>query len=119
MASVLLLSVGVLLPSNASAIHPSDAINHVGQEVVVSGLVADVSVSIFLNKMGNVFIDFGDKYPDQTLSAWIPAGCLLAQDPWIMSLRGKTIQVRGTVEIYKGKPEIKVLSRDEITNTSF
>jgi DNA/RNA endonuclease YhcR with UshA esterase domain len=32
-----------------------------------------------------------------------------------VTLQGKVIGITGTVEMYKGRPEIKVLSREQIT----
>jgi hypothetical protein len=29
-------------------------------------------VAVFVSKRGNVFINFGDKYPDQTFTGWVP-----------------------------------------------
>jgi hypothetical protein len=107
---VFALSAGPLLSADEILIDPSDAARHVGQSVAVSGLV----VAVFVSKSGNAFINFGDKYPKQTFTGWIPAGNPLAHDPWIKSLEGKTIKVQGVVELYRGKPEIKIVSRDQI-----
>jgi DNA/RNA endonuclease YhcR with UshA esterase domain len=38
----------------------------------------------------------------------------LAGDSWTATVEGKTIGITGTVELYKGKPEIKVLSKAQI-----
>jgi hypothetical protein len=63
-------STGRLLSADEPLINPTDAPTHVGQNVTVSGLVA----SVFVSKRGNAFINFGDKYPNQTFTGWIPAG---------------------------------------------
>jgi DNA/RNA endonuclease YhcR with UshA esterase domain len=42
-------------------------------------------------------------------SGYIPAGSELPDNPWTASLQGKVIGITGTVELYRGKPEIKVL----------
>ena len=74
------------------------------------GLVGAVSTS----RKGNAFINFGAPYPNQTFTGYIPAGTALANDPWLQSLRGKTVGITGLVELYKGKPEIRVSDKSQI-----
>jgi hypothetical protein len=57
------LSAGPLLFADESQIDPGDALNHVRENVTVSGLV----VAVFVSKHGNAFINFGDKYPQPDL----------------------------------------------------
>lgn len=109
---VLALSSGPLLSADEPLIDPTDAPTHVGQNVTVSGLVVAVSVS----KRGNAFINFGDKYPNQTFTGWIPAGTPLARDSSLQLLQGKTVKITGVIELYRGKPEIKITSRDQIVS---
>jgi hypothetical protein len=75
------------------------------------GIVTAVSTS----KRSNTFINFGGVYPNQTFTGWIPAGTPLASDPSIKSLQGKRIMISGLIELSRGKPEIRILSRDQIT----
>ena len=70
---------------------------------------------VFTSKSGNTFLNFGAAYPDQTFTGWLPAGTPLASDPAIQSLQGKKVKITGTIELYRGKPEIKILSSDQIT----
>jgi hypothetical protein len=65
-------------------------------------------------KKGNTFLNFRAKYPNQTFTGYIPAGSELSGDRWTITLQGKVIGLTGTVELYQGKPEIKVLSRSQI-----
>ena len=92
-------------------IKDSEAAQYVGKNVEVRGLV----VAVFTSKKGNTFLDFGGKYPNQTFTGYIAAGSELAGDRWTVTLQGKVIGITGTVDLYKGKPEIKVLSREQIT----
>jgi len=39
-------------------------------------------------------------------------------DCWAIPLRGKVIGVTGTIELYKGKAEIKVLAMKQITGAA-
>jgi DNA/RNA endonuclease YhcR with UshA esterase domain len=99
------------LAQTSTVIPDSDAPQHIGQNATVEGVVTAVSTS----KKGNTFINFRNVYPNQTFTGWIPAGTSLAADPSIQSLQGKKIKITGLIELYRGKPEIKILSRDQIT----
>jgi DNA/RNA endonuclease YhcR with UshA esterase domain len=88
----------------------SEAAQHIGQNVIVEGVVT----AVFSSKKGNTFVNFGGVYPNQTFTGWIPAGTPLASDPSIKSLQGKRIKITGLIELYRGKLEIKVLSRSQI-----
>jgi hypothetical protein len=109
----LLLLLG-LLPKlhglDLPVIKDSEAAQFVGQSLEVRGLVVAVSTS----RKGNAFINFGAPYPNQTFTGYIPAGTALANDPWLQSLRGKTVGITGLVELYKGKPEIRVSDKSQI-----
>jgi DNA/RNA endonuclease YhcR with UshA esterase domain len=109
---VFALSTGRLLSADAPLIDPFDAPNYIKQNVTVSGLVTNV----FVSKRGNAFINFGDKYPNQTFTGWIPAGTPLVSDPSLQELQGKTVKITGVIELYHGKPEIKITSRDQIVS---
>jgi hypothetical protein len=106
------LSAGPLLSADEPQIDPYEAPTHIGQSVAVSGVV----VAVFVSKAGNVFINFGDKYPNQTFTGWIPAGTPLASDPSLQELQGKTVKITGTINLYHGKPEIKITSKDQIVS---
>jgi len=104
----------VWLPSLSRADPPTisacDASKCVGQTVLVEGVVTVVSTT----KKGITLIYLGGYYPNQCLTAWIPPGTDLARDN-LKSLRGKKIKVKGTIQLSRPKPDIKVLSRDQIT----
>jgi DNA/RNA endonuclease YhcR with UshA esterase domain len=91
-------------------IKDSEAAQYVGKNVEVRGLV----VAVYTSKKGNTFLNFGAKYPNQTFTGYIPAGAELGGDRWTITLQGKVIGITGTVEMYQGKPEIKVLSMSQI-----
>jgi hypothetical protein len=89
----------------------SQAADHVGEYVVVVGVVSDAKVS----SKGNAFLNFGGRFPNHVFTGFVPAGNPLATDPWLMSLNGKRIRIEGIVELYRGKPEIKITSRGQIS----
>ena len=91
-------------------IEDSEAAQYVGKNVEVRGFVVSVTTS----PLGTAFINFGREYPNQTFAGFIAAGSKIATDQRIATLQGKIIGITGTVELYRGKPEIKVLSADQI-----
>jgi DNA/RNA endonuclease YhcR with UshA esterase domain len=109
---VVAFSAGPLLSANELLIDPGEASNHLRENVSVSGLV----VAVFVSKRGNVFINFGDKYPSQTFTGWVPAGTPLTSDASLELLQGKTVKISGVIELNHGKPEIRITSKDQIVS---
>jgi len=71
--------------------------------------------AVFTSNKGNIFINFGGKYPHQTFTGYIPADSALAGgDSSVAGLEGKRIKIAGTIDLYKGKPEIKITSKDQL-----
>jgi RecJ-like exonuclease len=91
-------------------IKDSEAVQYVGKNVEVRGLVISVTTS----PLGTACISFGREYPDQTFAGFIAVGSKMETDQRIAMLPGKIIGVSGTVELYEGKPEIKITSIDQI-----
>jgi len=86
-------------------IKDSEAIRYVGKYVEVCGLVVSVTTSPF----GTAFINFGREYPNQIFAAFVPADSGITADQ-ITKLQGKNVGIVGTIELHKGKPEIKIMS---------
>jgi RecJ-like exonuclease len=102
-----------LIPTRADelpVIKDSEAVQHVGKNVEVRGFV----VSFTTSPLGTAFINFGREYPNQTFAGFIAAGSKIATDELIAMLQGKIIGISGTIELYQGKPEIEVMSIDQI-----
>jgi hypothetical protein len=91
-------------------IKDSEAVQYVGKNVEVRGLVVSVTIS----PLGTAFINFGREYPDQTFAGFIAAGSKMGTDERIAMLQGKIIGIIGIIELYQGKPEIEVTSTDQI-----
>ncbi len=86
-------------------ISPAQAVNYVGQEVVVRGEITQIVLSVNLT----THINFGGLYPKHAFTATIfKANQKLF--PHIRDLDGKLVHVQGVVHLYRGKPEI-VLTR--------
>jgi DNA/RNA endonuclease YhcR with UshA esterase domain len=92
-------------------IRDTEAIEYVGQNVTVEGTV----VAVFRSKNGNTFLNFGGPYPHQTFTGWIPKASELPDRLTLAGLEGKKVKITGTINLYKGKPEIKIVSKDQLT----
>jgi RecJ-like exonuclease len=91
-------------------IKDSDAIKYVGKQVEVGGRV----VSVITSPLGTAFINFGGEYPNQTFAGFIAAGSRIAGDQRLTMIQGRTISITGTIRLREGKPEIEILSADQI-----
>jgi len=92
-------------------IKDSEAIRYVGKEVEVRGRVVSVTTS----PLGTTFISFGREYPRQTFAGFISAGSRISTDRRLTMIQGKIISIIGTIRIRDGKPEIEIVSADQIT----
>src|SRR6516165_11405383 len=106
----LLLNVMTARADKPTVIKDSEAIQYVGKKVEVRGRVVSVTTS----PLGTTFINFGGEYPNQRFAGFIAAGSPIARDQRLTMIQGKTISITGTIELYKGKPEITVVSADQI-----
>lgn len=107
--AICILTLGAT-PALAETIQPTDAQAHVGQTATIEGTVSEVH---FANRSETTFIDFGGTYPDNAFTAVI-----LKEDaakfPSVEGLTGKTVDVTGSIDLYKGKPEIILRSADQL-----
>jgi DNA/RNA endonuclease YhcR with UshA esterase domain len=97
------------MAQTATVIADTDAAKHIGEKVTVEGIVVEV-----LTHGRNFFIDLGNSYPHQTITGWIPENSGLADESRFYGLEGKKVKITGTIELYKGKPEIKIMSKDQL-----
>jgi exonuclease VII large subunit len=95
-------------PADVLVITREQAKDHVGEEVVVQGRVSQIGAS---ERSHTLFLNFGGRYPSNVFTAVIFSRHLQAF-PGARSWEGKTVKIRGHVQLYKGKPEI-VLERPE------
>src|SRR6202043_2073569 len=101
----LLLCVSSILADEQRVIKDSEAIRYVGRYVEVYGLVVSVTTS----PLGTAFINFGREYPNQIFAGFVAADSGITTDQ-ITKLQGKNVGIVGTIELHKGKPEIKIMS---------
>lgn len=111
MKSALLAFALLLLasPVLAGAIPATDAAKHVGETATVVGEVSGVHTAKSVT-----FINMGDRYPNQLFTAII-FGSDSAAIGDVSNLEGRTIGVTGVIKLYKGKPEIALKSKGQIT----
>jgi RecJ-like exonuclease len=107
----LLLCAIVAYADRPIVIQESEAIQYVGKEVEVRGKVVSVTTS----PLGTAFINFGREYPNQRFAGFIAAGSPIATDPRLTMIQGKIIGIRGTIQLRDGKPEIEIVSADQIS----
>jgi hypothetical protein len=110
LAIALACLVSVLQAGSVRVVADADAAKFVGRNVEVRGQVA----SVYIGKHGDAYVFFGAGYPKQTFTGYIPAGWTFSGGAWTFKLQGQIISITGTVEMYQGKPEIKILSMDQI-----
>jgi DNA/RNA endonuclease YhcR with UshA esterase domain len=95
--------------ASAGTISADSAGAHIGQTVAVRGTVAEVGHS----GSGTVFLDFGAPYPNAVFTAVIFSDST-SQFPSIEQAEGKTVTVNGTVQLYRGRPEIILRSPSQL-----
>ena len=88
---------------HAGVISDHDVLRHVGERVTVEGVVTGTHVSA----KGTEFLNFGDRYPNQDFTVVIFARSAAGIGD-IAHFYGKRVDVTGTVELYRGRPEIIV-----------
>jgi DNA/RNA endonuclease YhcR with UshA esterase domain len=106
----LLLSAIAVRADKPIVVKDSEAIHYVDKEVEVRGRVVSVTTS----PLGTTFINFGGEYPNQTFAGFIAAGSAIAGDQRLTMIQGKIISITGRIELREGKPEIDVVSADQI-----
>jgi DNA/RNA endonuclease YhcR with UshA esterase domain len=88
----------------------AEAGKHIGEVVTVEGQV----VAIHRSAKGNIFLNFGAADPNQVFTGWIPTGASAQNSPLLHGIAGKNVQVKGRVELYLGKPEIRIDSEEQL-----
>jgi DNA/RNA endonuclease YhcR with UshA esterase domain len=91
-------AVGRVTPTISYA----EAASHVGEVVVVEGVISDVGFSA---RSQTTFLNMGGRYPNHAFTAVIfrSARPLF---PDARSWEGRRLRIRGLVKLYRGKPEI-------------
>ena len=108
-AAFLLATCGMLL-CQLHALAPEEAARYIGKQGAVDGIALQVSQA-----RGNVFVNFGAKYPDHVFTAFVARGDLrLVGLEYLKSLEGRPVSVVGRITKVKGKPQIQIMKKDQI-----
>jgi DNA/RNA endonuclease YhcR with UshA esterase domain len=94
----------------ATVIPANEAAAHVNEWATVEGVVAKV----FTSKNGNTFLNIGATYPNQTFTGWIPPASPVSKSPALSEIEGKHVKITGRIEMYKGKPEIRINALEQL-----
>ena len=109
---VLLLMVPCLAaeaPKQLAVYSPVEAAKHIGETASVEGVVS--STRELASKQ--VFLNFGAPFPNHDFTAVVFANDRKKFGD-LAGLRGKSVRVTGKIEDYRGKPEIKLTSLDQL-----
>jgi DNA/RNA endonuclease YhcR with UshA esterase domain len=111
--TLLIVSQAILPITNAQSaivIPANEAAAHAGKYATVEGVVAKV----FTSDKGNTFLNIGASYPNQTFTGWIPSASTVSKSPLLSGIEGKHVKVTGRIEMYKGKPEIRINAAEQL-----
>ena len=87
----------------------TQAKDHIGEYAIVSGRV----VNVFTTRTGTTFLDIGADYPDNPFTAVIfKSDAKNFKD--VNIYENKTVEVKGKIKEYQGKPEIILKDSSEI-----
>ena len=86
-----------------------EASKHVGETAVITGKVEDV----YLSGKENMILTMAGTYPNQAFTVFIPATTAV-KFPHAQQYEGKTMAVSGKISLYHGKPEIIVMSPNQL-----
>jgi DNA/RNA endonuclease YhcR with UshA esterase domain len=107
---VMVVFAFLITSANAGMIGASGAAAHIGQTATVEGTVSEVHTA----QSGKAtFIDMDGNYPNEAFTAVIFAENMTSVGD-VSDLTGKKVDITGTIQSYRGRPEIIVRSRDQI-----
>jgi DNA/RNA endonuclease YhcR with UshA esterase domain len=108
------LIIFTFLPSvraqTTTVIPANEAAAHVGEYATVEGVVA----KLFTSKADNTFINIGASYPNQTFTGWIALASPVSKSPLLTGIEGKQVKITGRIQMYKGKPEIRINALEQL-----
>jgi len=99
----------VTTPAFAAALSPTEASKHIGETATVEG-----TASVYVSKGGTTFIDLGGKGMSAPFTGVIfkDHASVLPNAP---SYDGHTVDISGTIKEYRGRPEIIISERSQVS----
>lgn len=108
--SLLCIGLFFLSASHLKQISTGDTKNHIGESATVVGVVSEIHIT----PKGTVLIDMDGRFPNEQFTAvWFGPSAPVAQ---LQYFDGKTISVKGTIQEYRGRPEIILTSMNQISD---
>jgi hypothetical protein len=94
---------------NKGCVDFHDVGSHVGEEACVSGRV----LRVFVSRASNIFLDFCADYRDCPFTSVIFSS---DRDKFgdVQTLKGRQVEIRGSVTLYNGRAEIIIHGPDQI-----
>src|SRR5260370_767091 len=102
--------LAIATAQTATVIPANEAAAHVNEWATVEGVVA----TVFTAKSGNTFLNIGAKYPNQSFTGWIPPESPVNKSILLSGIEGKRVRITGRIEVYKGKPEIRINAASQL-----
>ena len=94
---------------NKGCVDFHDAGSHIGEEACVSGRV----LRVFVSRASNTFLDFCADYRDCPFTSVVFSSDREKFGD-IQTLRGRQVEIRGSVTLYNGRAEIIIHGPDQI-----
>jgi DNA/RNA endonuclease YhcR with UshA esterase domain len=69
---------------------------------------------VFTSDKANTFLNIGARYPNQTFTGWIPPASPVSKSPMLAGIEGRQVKIIGRIEMYKGKPEIRISAATQL-----
>lgn len=92
----------------AATIGSAEASKWIGKQVIVTGVVAQVS-----SRPSITFLNFDKRYPESPFAAIIRSKNTNEFEN-LPALRGKGVSVTGKIQDYKGKPEMELTRKSQL-----
>jgi hypothetical protein len=108
MFRITLIALILMSPLHAATITYAEAGKHVGQEVTVTGKVSGVRTI----PSGMTFLNFGKRGAEDAFTAVAKPG--VVDGDTLSAFDGKDVEVTGTVELYRGSPQIVLATPESI-----
>jgi DNA/RNA endonuclease YhcR with UshA esterase domain len=114
LASIIVVVILVLGCAQAEPLSPEEASKHVDENGTVCGLVASAHFADG-SKGQPTFLNLGKAYPNQVFTAVIWGSDRSKFGSLERSLDGKQVCVTGRIQLYRGKPEIVVRDKNQLS----
>jgi len=107
---------GKALPQELPEYSSKEARLHIGDKAIVKGIVLQLTYykPSDPNKKKIIFLDIDGKYPNQQFT-----GVIFEENfskfPNPQIYESKTVRIKGTIDDYKGRPQIILTSQDQIS----